>query len=156
MSSGLADNVKKYRRTAGLNQEQLAEAADLSVSTVQKVEQGGDARTETLHALARALGVTTAALFATEVPAPVVGDESNRQHLAELRSALMPPVGLTAPTLVDSEEAVQLSTLRRGVEDGHALYWSDRYAPSQRSSLACYAPPKPLLPRLRARNSSKP
>lgn len=126
MSSGLADNVKKYRRTAGLNQEQLAEAADLSVSTVQKVEQGGDARTETLHALARALGVTTAALFAAEVPAPVVGDESNRQHLAELRSALMPPVGLTAP-LTDLGEAWELSTLRRGVEDGHALYWSDRY-----------------------------
>lgn len=41
MSAGLADNVKKYRRTAGLNQEQLAEAADLSLSTVREAEQGG-------------------------------------------------------------------------------------------------------------------
>ncbi|MFB6571832.1 MULTISPECIES: helix-turn-helix transcriptional regulator [Streptomyces] len=127
MSTGLADNVRKYRRTAGLSQEGLAEAADLSLSTVRKVEQGGDARVETLHALARALGVTTSALFATEVPRPVVDDGANRRYLAELRRALMPPIGLTA-VLTEPAEAGSLSTMRREIEDGHALYQADRYS----------------------------
>ncbi|MFF9477922.1 helix-turn-helix transcriptional regulator [Streptomyces sp. NPDC014733] len=127
MSTGLADNVRKYRRTAGLSQEGLAEVADLSLSTVRKVEQGGDARVETLHALARALGVTTSALFATEVPRPVVDDGANRRYLAELRRALMPPIGLTA-VLTEQAEAGALSTMRREIEDGHALYQADRYS----------------------------
>ncbi|MGA4841289.1 hypothetical protein [Streptomyces sp. G45] len=66
---------------------------------MRKVEQGGDVRVETLHALARALGVSTSALFATEAPRSVVGpqDDANRRHLVELRRALMPPIGLAAP-----------------------------------------------------------
>ncbi|MBD0746241.1 helix-turn-helix domain-containing protein [Streptomyces sp. CBMA152] len=128
MSTGLADNVRKYRRTAGLSQEGLAEAADLSLSTVRKVEQGGHVSMETLAALARALGVSTSALFATEAPKSVLGteDEANRRYLAELRRALMPAVGLSAPLFVP-ERAGELSALRRGVQEGHALYWADQY-----------------------------
>ncbi|WP_406344776.1 helix-turn-helix domain-containing protein [Streptomyces sp. NBC_00648] len=126
MATGLAENVRNHRRTAGMSQEQLAEAADLSVGTVRKVEQGGDVRMETLHALARALGVATSALFATETPKPVVGDEANRRYLVELRKALMPPVGLSAP-LADLGRAEGLSALRRATADAHALYWADRY-----------------------------
>ncbi|MGW3726814.1 helix-turn-helix transcriptional regulator [Streptomyces sp. NPDC000851] len=83
MSTALADNVRQYRRTAGLSQEGLAEAADLSLSTVRKAEQGGHVSMETLHALARALGVSTSALFATEAPKSVLGpeDEANRRYL---------------------------------------------------------------------------
>ncbi|WP_324290207.1 helix-turn-helix domain-containing protein [Streptomyces antarcticus] len=125
----MADNVRKYRRTAGLSQEGLAEAADLSLSTVRKVEQGGDARVETLHALARALGVTTSALFATEAPRSVVGpqDDANRQHLAELRRALMPPVGLS-PHVAEFVEAAELGATREHVRDARALYEKDRYS----------------------------
>ncbi|MBH1936309.1 helix-turn-helix transcriptional regulator [Streptomyces sp. AV19] len=128
MPTGLADNVRKFRRAAGLSQEGLAEAADLSLSTIRKVEQGGDARVETLHAMARALGVTTSALFATEAPKPVVGpeDEANRRYLAELRRALMPAVGLGAPRPARGEPP-ELSALHRGVQEGHALYWADQY-----------------------------
>ncbi|MGK5640668.1 helix-turn-helix transcriptional regulator [Streptomyces sp. URMC 126] len=128
MSTGLADNVRKYRRAAGLSQEGLAEAAELSLSTVRKVEQGGDARVETLHAMARALGVTTSALFATEAPKPVLGplDEANRRYLLELRKALMPAVGLTG-RVPGPSEAGEISELRRGVQEGHALYWADQY-----------------------------
>jgi transcriptional regulator with XRE-family HTH domain len=127
MSTGLADNVRKYRRAVGLSQESLAHEAGLSVSVVRKVEQGGDARVETLHVLARALGVSTSALFATEAPKPVIGDESNQRYLAELRKALMPPIGLAA-TLTDPGEPADLSSLRRDVGDGHALYLADRYS----------------------------
>ncbi|EMF00741.1 helix-turn-helix transcriptional regulator [Streptomyces mobaraensis NBRC 13819 = DSM 40847] len=97
MSSELASNVKRYRLAAGFSQESLAEAAGLSVKTVQKVEQGGDARTETLHTLARALKVTTSELFAAGSPAPVVGDEATRRNLVAFRSILMPPLGLDGP-----------------------------------------------------------
>lgn len=129
MTTGLADNVRKYRRTAGMNQEELAEAAELSLSTVRKVEQGGDARVETLHALARALGVTTSALFATEAPRSIVGpqDDANRQHLVELRRALMPPVGLT-PHVAEPVEASELGETTQKVRDARALYEKDRYS----------------------------
>jgi transcriptional regulator with XRE-family HTH domain len=128
MSTGLADNLRKYRRAAGLSQESLAHEAGLSLSVVRKVEQGGDARVDTLHALARALGVSTSALFATEAAKPVISpqDEANRRYFVELRKALMPPVGLAAP-VADFGEAPELGSLRRGIEDGHALYWADRY-----------------------------
>ncbi|PAZ13309.1 transcriptional regulator [Streptomyces sp. SA15] len=138
MSTGLPDNIRKYRRTAGLSQEGLAEAADLSLSTVRKVEQGGDVRVETLHALARALGVSTSALFATEAPRSVVGpqDDANRRHLVELRRALMPPIGLAAPLTGDPEEPGGLDTMRHKVRDARALYEQDRY-----SSVAKLLPP---------------
>ncbi|RLU99254.1 transcriptional regulator [Streptomyces griseocarneus] len=126
MASGLAENVKNYRRAAGMSQEGLAEAADLSLATVRKVEQGGDVRMETLYAIARALDVPTSALFATEAPRPVIGDEANRRYLVELRQALMPPVGLTAP-LTDAGHVEELSALRRATADAHALYRADRY-----------------------------
>ncbi|UIX33503.1 helix-turn-helix domain-containing protein [Streptomyces sp. GQFP] len=128
MSTGLADNVRKFRRTAGLSQEGLAEAADLSLSTVRKAEQGGHLSMDTLAALARALGVSTSALFATEAPKSVLGteDEVNRRYLAELRRALMPPIGLSVP-LSEPGDAGEVSAIRQGVQDGHALYQADRY-----------------------------
>ena len=128
MSVGLADNIKRFRRTAGLTQEGLAEGADLSLSTVRKVEQGGHVSMDTLAALAAALGVSTSALFASEAPKPVVGpqDEANRRYLAELRRALMPPIGLAAP-LPEPGEAEEPSSIRQRVQDGHALYQADRY-----------------------------
>ena len=98
------------------------------MGVVRKLEQGGDARVETLHSLARALGVSTSALFATEAPKSVLGphDEANRRYLAELRKALMPAVGL-ATVLADPAEALELSAVYRGIREGHDLYWADHY-----------------------------
>ncbi|MFJ8955594.1 helix-turn-helix transcriptional regulator [Streptomyces sp. NPDC102381] len=137
MTTGLADNVRKFRRTAGMNQEQLAEAADVSLSTVRNIEQGSDARVETLHAIARALGIPTSALFATEAPRSVVGhaDDMNRQYLVELRRALMPPVGLS-PHVVEPVAASEVNDTKRQVRDARALYDHDRY-----SSVARMLPP---------------
>jgi transcriptional regulator with XRE-family HTH domain len=121
-------NVRTLRRTAGMTQEGLAEAAELSTSSVRKAEQGGDVSMATIAALARGLGVDTSALFASEAPRPVVGpeDESNRRSLAELRRALMPPLGLTMPTAAPGE-AQDPHAVQRGVADGHALYQADKY-----------------------------
>ncbi|MGW7363591.1 helix-turn-helix domain-containing protein [Streptomyces sp. NPDC054841] len=126
MTTDESQNVKKLRRSKGWSQEDLAHESDLSVATIRKVEQGGSVRVETLHVLARALDVPTSALFTTESPAPVIGDESSRQHLAELRRALMPPVGLAA-TLNELGPGDDLDTLQRSIGDGHALYHADRY-----------------------------
>ncbi|MFD8938781.1 helix-turn-helix domain-containing protein [Streptomyces sp. NPDC059578] len=128
--SELARNVKKYRRSTGLSQEDLAEAADLSVSTVQKIEQGGTARTETLRAIARGLGVPTSQLFVAGSPAPVIGDEETRRNLVPIRMALMPPVGLdgmfTDGTVAAAEHG-RAPDLRRKVLDTHTLYRADQF-----------------------------
>lgn len=125
-TSALGDNVRARRRTAGLSQEQLAHDADLSVSVIRKIEQGGQARVETLHCLARVLGVATSELFTADAPQPVIGDEANRQMLVTLRRALMPPVGISE-TLTDRGEAGDFSDLWRQIDDGQALYSADRY-----------------------------
>ncbi|GLF99749.1 helix-turn-helix domain-containing protein [Streptomyces yaizuensis] len=127
VSTELARNVKKQRRAAGMTQEALAEAADLSVSTVQKVEQGGTARTQTLHAIARGLGVPTSRLFVADSPAPVVDDDATRRSLVPIRMALCPPVGLdgvlAGPGLVPDDPA----DVRRKVITVHDLYRADQF-----------------------------
>ncbi|MGX2995459.1 helix-turn-helix domain-containing protein [Streptomyces sp. JNUCC 64] len=125
--SQLAKNVKKHRRKAGLSQEELAGAADLSVSTVRKIEQGGAVRTETLHAVARGLGIPTSALFVADAPVPVRGDEATRRGLVPLRMALMPPVGLDG-TYPGQPPHPWADDLRRRIIDTHALYRADRFA----------------------------
>ncbi|MFE5330038.1 helix-turn-helix domain-containing protein [Embleya sp. NPDC056575] len=125
--SGLGDNVRRYRRVAGLSQEQLAEAAGLGVSTVAKVEQGGDVRIATLHVLARALDLPTSALFAPSVPKPVRDEVGSRIQLIALRQALTPPVGLI--DRADSAELTprRLAATRARIDRAHELYQADRY-----------------------------
>ncbi|MEU7041463.1 helix-turn-helix transcriptional regulator [Streptomyces varsoviensis] len=128
MSSELADNVRNHRRRAGLSQEGLAEAADVSPALVRKVEQGGTPRVETLYALARALGVTTSTLFATGAPEPVRDDGPNHLRLMEIRRALMPPVGLRdAVTEAEEPSLSAAQGIQRAIADVHALYQADRY-----------------------------
>ncbi|WP_309242649.1 helix-turn-helix transcriptional regulator [Streptomyces sp. KAI-26] len=127
----LADNVRKYRRRAGMSQEELAHAAGVSPGTVRKVEQGGTVRMETLHTLARALEVTTARLLASDAPHPVRrAEDVNRVNLIELRAALTPPVGLVdagGEAGEAGEEEPNVRRFRRAVHDGAVLYHSDSY-----------------------------
>jgi transcriptional regulator with XRE-family HTH domain len=65
--TGFAGRLKALRETAGLTQEQLAEAAGLNRYGLAKLEQGvGQPHWPTVLALAKALGVSVAA-FAGEV-----------------------------------------------------------------------------------------
>ncbi|WP_406296955.1 helix-turn-helix domain-containing protein [Embleya sp. NBC_00888] len=127
MAGNLGDNVRKYRRVAGWSQEQLAEAAGLATSTVAKVERGGDVKIATLHLLARALDVTTSALFAASVPKPVRNEEGTRVHLIELRQAITPPIGLFNSTPTTEITTEILTGTRRRIEEAHASYHGDRY-----------------------------
>ncbi|MFE1782516.1 helix-turn-helix domain-containing protein [Streptomyces sp. NPDC059506] len=127
MSRELAAAVRNYRRRAGLTQEGLAAASGLSPSVVCKVEQGGEVRVDTLHALARGLGVPTSALFTTEALEPVVGDEANQRYLVELRRELMPPVGLSGRRVSEVVEPPDLSAVSREVDIGYSLHRAGRY-----------------------------
>jgi transcriptional regulator with XRE-family HTH domain len=62
-----ATRVRELRKLAGLTQDQLAEAAGLSVTMIQNLERPSDAgnpRLTTLWALADALRVNTADVLA--------------------------------------------------------------------------------------------
>jgi len=66
-SGGIAARLKLERLKRSWTQEHLAEAARLSVRTVQRLEGGEDPSPETLRTLAEALGVDVAELRAAEI-----------------------------------------------------------------------------------------
>jgi len=77
-SENLSHNVKRLRIAAGISQDELAKRAGLS--SVSMVENGSrpNARTDTLDAIARALGVTVSDLFAE--PPTVAPPTSERRR----------------------------------------------------------------------------
>jgi transcriptional regulator with XRE-family HTH domain len=76
MEKEFADMLRELRERAGLSQEGLARKANLSLSTITKLEQGRmNPSWETVKALAAALGTTCAAFeksdpFKAEEPPP--------------------------------------------------------------------------------------
>jgi transcriptional regulator with XRE-family HTH domain len=62
-------NVKRIRQRLGLTQQTLAERAGLALKTLSRIENGEDMNTSTLSALAAALDVPAAELFADDIPA---------------------------------------------------------------------------------------
>lgn len=63
------NRVREYREKRGLTQQQLAEAAGVSVRTISYVESGRDVKVSTMRDIARALGVQVSTLVPEEVPA---------------------------------------------------------------------------------------
>ena len=51
------NQIKKLRQSQNLSQEMLAEKAQVSVRTIQRLEAGEEASVETLNLVAGALGV---------------------------------------------------------------------------------------------------
>ena len=58
--STIGDNVKKYRKLAGISQDVLSKRANLAFHTIAKIEVGStpDPRIETVKKIADALGVS--------------------------------------------------------------------------------------------------
>ncbi|WP_427896697.1 helix-turn-helix transcriptional regulator (plasmid) [Kribbella sp. GL6] len=113
----------RYRRE--LTQEQLAEAAGLSLGAVKAIENGKRAgRPATLRALAQALGVSTTDLLIPSTGTSVIRADVEPDGLMGVRRALTPPIGieLEAPAEDVTVEAWQ-STLRYT----ERLYTEDRY-----------------------------
>ncbi|GAA0938390.1 helix-turn-helix domain-containing protein [Nonomuraea longicatena] len=124
----IGDTLREKRRLRGWTQEELAHEAGLSLQVVKKIEQGGTARLETLHQLARSLGVVTLTFVAPKSPEPR-DDDHDVAVLSEIRAAITPPIGLRGLPMhetVDAED-LDLPRLNRAVEAMVRAYHSDRY-----------------------------
>lgn len=123
-------HLQNLRHRRGLTQEALADAAGLSVSTIRKIEQGGSARIETLHILARALDVETSTLFGSASPTPTLdSEEDNKLNLLPLRRVLTPVVGIggAASFAGQPSSEVRESDLRAALSEAVRLYHADDF-----------------------------
>jgi transcriptional regulator with XRE-family HTH domain len=125
--STTADRCRELRRRRGWSQEDLADAANISVASVRKVEQGGQARMETLHKIARALGVVTVTFVSPTAPQPQEASIDDLV-LADMRSAIHPPVSMSGhPLFAAYLGDPDLQALRRSVRSIAVDYHKDRY-----------------------------
>jgi transcriptional regulator with XRE-family HTH domain len=93
--SELAEIIRQARTARAWPQEQLAEAAGVSLRTVQRVERGDACAKETLQALAAALDLDAARLVAS---APV--EQETRVPGLSANAAVWIGLALCAPTLL--------------------------------------------------------
>ncbi|RDG34541.1 helix-turn-helix domain-containing protein [Streptomyces corynorhini] len=123
------ERLKDLRLTRGLTQERLAARAGLSAGVVKKLERGGAARLDTYHALARALGVRTSALFESSGPHSSTRRDDDNIDLMPLRQAIAPPVtfsGRLATVDTIATEPV-LTRLRSIANEVGVAYHRDNY-----------------------------
>lgn len=132
MQPTIGDNLARQRRQLGQTQEQLAEAAGISVETVRKLEQNErtSARMSTLNKLARALRVPTSALIGNASKAAARREADHDQvALLEVRRALTPARGLRGTVVGEPEvEAPSLDDVRDSIRTVDAVYHADDYA----------------------------
>ncbi|MFF3855697.1 helix-turn-helix domain-containing protein [Micromonospora sp. NPDC002575] len=126
------DHLGRLRRQSSLTQEQLAERSGISVEVIRKLEQGArrSARMDTLHALARALGVPTSALLGDTSEAAARAEPDHRPlSLAEIRRAVAPVRGLNGGALaVPAAEPPSLGVLRGHLHAVDRAYQTNDYA----------------------------
>ncbi|MFC4146640.1 helix-turn-helix domain-containing protein [Micromonospora mangrovi] len=124
--------LARIRRKAQLTQEALAEASGVSVDTIRKLEQGvrHSARLDTLHALARPLGVATTALLGDASEAAARREPDHRPlSLAAIRRSLTPARGLGVPITVAADgPPPTVDVLRGRVGAADAAYHRGDYA----------------------------
>lgn len=126
--SSTADRCRELRRRRGMTQEELAEKAGVSVASVRKLEQGGQVRMETLHKLARALGVVTVTFVSPTSPEPQE-TSLDEMALADMRSAIHPPISLKGQPIFGLTPTGQpdLTLLRRAVRSVAVAFERSRY-----------------------------
>ncbi len=124
----IGDRLRKVRRRRGMTQEELAHASNLSLQVVKKIEQGGSARLETLHQLARTLGVRTLTFVGPTSPEPTE-DNHDDAVLADMRSAINPPIGLSGRPIYGTADGddLDLARLNKAVNAMAGAYHADRY-----------------------------
>ncbi|GLZ15871.1 hypothetical protein Acsp04_61060 [Actinomadura sp. NBRC 104425] len=126
--ASISERVRSLRTRRGMTQEELAERSGLSVAVIRKIEQGGTGRMETYHQLARALGVKTVWFVTPSSPEPSEA-RADDIVLADMRSAINPPIGLSGRPLYGTADGDQpdLHRLKRAVASIAAAYHDDRY-----------------------------
>ncbi|MDP9866353.1 MULTISPECIES: helix-turn-helix domain-containing protein [Streptosporangium] len=127
-SQEIGDRLREVRRRRGMTQEELAKASNLSLQVVKKIEQGGSARLETLHQLARTLGVVTLTFVGPTSPEPME-DNHDDVVLADMRSVINPPMGLSGRPIYGTADSdnLDLSRLSAAVKVVAGAYHADRY-----------------------------
>lgn len=115
-----AERLKALRN--GMTQEQLAEAAEVSVGVVRKLERGGTASLPSLLSIASALGTDIAVLFGQQAPRRSM-DRDERAALRSLSGATH-DAALGIPAEV---EPGTVDELRAVLQDADAAYWAGRY-----------------------------
>lgn len=126
--ASISDRVRELRRRRGMTQEELAERAGLSLAVIKKLEQGGTCRMETYHQLARALGVTTVWFASAGSPEPTEATVDD-VVLADMRSAINPPIGMTGRPLYGTADGdhPDLARLGGAIATVAAKYHADAY-----------------------------
>jgi transcriptional regulator with XRE-family HTH domain len=126
--ASISDRVRELRRRRGMSQEELAETSGLSTQVVRKLEQGGTCRMETLHQIARALGVQTVWFAFAGAPEPMEATVDDAV-LADMRSAINPPIGLSGRPLYGTADGdhPDLPRLAQAVNTVAVKYHADRY-----------------------------
>ena len=107
----IGDRIREYRMLHGLTQEDLAEKAGMHPNTIKKLEQGGTARMDTLHRIARALNTTTGSLISSRPRLLEHGDDG-KLDLLDLRRTISPPITVDGDPLCDDTEPPDLPALK--------------------------------------------
>lgn len=115
-----AERLKALRN--GMTQEQLAEAAEVSVGVVRKLERGGTASLPSLLSIASALGTDIAVLFGQQAPRRSM-DRDERAALRSLSGATH-DAALGIPAEVEPGTVDELRAVLQGAD---AAYWAGRY-----------------------------
>lgn len=125
-----ATRIRDIRLARGYTQEQLADRAGLSLAVVKKLEQGGNGRLDTYHALARALRVSTGTLIDGGAPHDAARADDDKVALMPLRQAITPPVTATGRLLAAGtvEPEPNLRNLRATAEALAVSYYGDDYS----------------------------
>ncbi|MEU1883462.1 helix-turn-helix transcriptional regulator [Streptosporangium sp. NPDC020072] len=124
----LPNKIRTLRMSRGFTQEELATASGVSLGVVRKIEQGGTARLETYHALARALGVVTMTFVSAGPPEPML-DGPPETMLAPIRAAVAPAMNLRGEPMFGTADAteVSLSRLATTMATVSTIYHSNHY-----------------------------
>jgi transcriptional regulator with XRE-family HTH domain len=138
--------VKKLRTAENWSQEQLSEACGLSLRTIQRLENGGNASIESVRALAAALRIDSNELMLSETEAPLTALDAVKTGLREFANFsgtatrfeywwfLLFVVGVTAMSTILHEKAYQIAGVilllpflsagtRRLNDAGHSPWW---------------------------------
>ncbi|MFE3557078.1 helix-turn-helix domain-containing protein [Streptomyces sp. NPDC059193] len=115
-----SERLKTLR--GGMTQEQLAEAASVSVGVVRKLERGGTASLPSLLSIADALGTDIAVLLGQQAPRRSM----DRDERAALRtvSAATHDAAIGIPADIEPGTVEELRAVVRRADDA---YWAGRY-----------------------------
>lgn len=102
----IGKKVKELRNRKGFSQEELAEITQLSLRTIQRIENGEtEARGDSLKRLANALGITAEELTAQSSASTVEINEDKSRYLmllnlSALSFLIFPILGIIAPLVL--------------------------------------------------------